>query len=203
MSHDPHNDSLPKHLAEAIGRRLLDRGTSYDPWVDLRRRTGVEMRWHYRNVSRWEKPLGVTFFDQLAVSLRVDTNEMAMRGTLTHELIHLERGPRGNRRSEKAEERIVELTTAKRLVDPVLFDILTACGKPAPGWVWRVLRVDDRHFSVYARWRAGVSDRTAVREWDRYSNGAYPVWPAPWMGKHADKWSDLPALSAALESVSA
>ena len=65
----------------------------YDPWSDLAKRTGVQLEWHTGRVSKWKRPLDVTNYGDLSVTLLLAMNELQLRSTLAHELVHL--GPVG------------------------------------------------------------------------------------------------------------
>lgn len=167
---------------------LLNRRTkAYDPWADLARRTGIELLWHTGESGDLNKPWGLTNFQHLSISLLMGLNHAETRSTLTHELIHLERGPMRERRQD-AEERAVELLTAKRLVDPLLYDALVEA-YPSPTWrqIMTVLEVDECTFEAYAGWRSGVQDATARRVW-AWEAPVEPRWPAVWLERAPDSF---------------
>lgn len=182
-------------IDEKISERLRTRAASYDPWRDLGRRTGVDVQWHSGPVGRWERPWGVTFFDRLSITLLNCLGEMQLRETITHELIHLERGPSPAGRPEATEEAFVNSLAARRLVDPVLWDLLAERGSVdlvRGGEVFRILRVSPRFARVYADWRKRVKPATAHAAWEQFSGGELPAWPATWMNHHRDSpWISL------------
>lgn len=153
---------------------------AYNPWTDLATRTGVDLQWHKGRVGKFECPLGVTDFEELSVSLHVGMNEVQMRCTLTHELIHLERGFEGVEKNESNEERTVRLLTAKRLVDPVLYRLVLERWPEPEGSRASILGVDKGTFRTYSKWRSGVTERTALRVW-RQHQVRYPIWPPAWV----------------------
>ncbi|NRQ51570.1 hypothetical protein [Aeromicrobium stalagmiti] len=182
----------------------MSRPAAYSPWDDLARRTGVDLRWHNGKVAKWERPLGVTHFADLSVSLLVGRPEHSLRSTLTHELVHLDRG--GFERSggkERIEERRVQRAASQRLIDPVLYDLLIdymndsdAHFAVAGRILRRVLLVDWRMFQAYADWRKGVTLKTAMRKWEQFGPDCLPAWPAPWMASKANHLAIQHALDA-------
>ncbi|WGX98776.1 hypothetical protein [Nocardioides sp. L-11A] len=84
----------------------------YDPWDDFERYRlqGWKVRW-----CRLPDRLGHTTWHDLTVSLDPDQDQPQERGTVTHEVIHLERGPIPEG-WEEWEERIVNELAARRLI---------------------------------------------------------------------------------------
>lgn len=170
----PGHDGVCRYAAAA------DTTDGYDPWADLGRRKGVDIQWHTGRQGRWERPLGVTTFSKLSISLLVGQSEHKLRSALAHELVHLERGPVPTKKTSY-EERRVSVLAAQRLIDPGVFaDIMTATsGDPDCETVRKACRVDWHTFVAYARWRATVQPRTVHRVWD--SRFEPIVWPPKWV----------------------
>lgn len=167
----PHGTRYAWHQRWADGRRI-----PYDPWLDLalRLQPGVP---YAANVSAIEffagsdeiNHVGLTVWSpRKVIRLNSDQSEAQLRTTLTHELLHCERG-RVPRELQDAEEDAVELLTAQRLIDPDLFD----AGADA-----HVLRVDEDCMRRYAEWRQTVSAETAAAAWESATWGMPR--PASW-----------------------
>lgn len=182
----------------------------YDPWADLAQRPGVDIVWHAdgRSGSRkYPNALGLTTFSELRVSLKVGMAEHTLRGTLAHELVHLDRGPvapdvdasgKAYARVIAREEARVDLQAAQRLVDPVVFDALIArCDGGVPKRSqWLVLfNCDDRFYEVYADWRRRVKATTAMRAWERAQEPA--PWPPRWVAEDLDDYAHTAQVIAA------
>lgn len=91
------------------------RVSPYDPWRHLAQLSDVMLESHSGGDAGWIK------FSTRTISLRSGMSAIEQRCTLTHELVHLERGP--YRVTEKAvEERLVELAAAARLVSREALD---------------------------------------------------------------------------------
>lgn len=156
--------------------------SQYDPWADVGRRGSVELAWITEPVEDFGLPAGLTCFSDLRISLRVGMDSAELRSTLAHELIHLERGPVRPERTD-AEEDLVELIAAKRLIDPVAFDALvSASPEPSTEQVKAALSVDWRAFRFYRDWRRGVTHRTSQRVWRTAQ--VVPSWPPPWFDRY-------------------
>ena len=85
-------------------------GRRFHPWRALGRRPEVVLVFADPGAGL----LGSVDFESLTITLAPDLLQRERRTTLTHELIHLERGPAPDRRRE---ETVVELETARRLID--------------------------------------------------------------------------------------
>lgn len=184
-------------LGDALQRLLARQADAYDPWADLAERTGVQLAWHVRG-SHEDHPgaIGLTTYSSLTISFLVGLTEVEMRSTLTHELLHLERGPVTLGRTPREEE-IVSDIAAKRLVDPALFDALIAVNDdPDRAQITTALRVDRATFKCYRRWRSTVQARTAHRVWQQARNATI-TWPPTWLEAKADEY-DLAARWAGL-----
>lgn len=162
------------------------------------------MQWHIGKVSKWDRPLGVTDFTNLSITLRADLTEQQLRCTLTHELVHLERGPTNyTGLSTPREEEKVHLVASQRLVDPVLFELLAkdsddrAFSGPAR---IRLLGVDLRTLKVWAKWRAGVQMKTALARFEQFHPEQPPQRPAPWIERYR---ASHPWVEAAFEEEAA
>lgn len=179
---------LPSSLLELTYERsqLHDWGR-YDPRQDLKRRTGVDLLWHNDSADFGTftgKVRGITNFTKLSVSLHVHLSEVQLRCTLAHECAHLDRGPVTAERTRR-EEQAVHKLAAKRLIDPVLFDALMEATDGAPGKHARylVLGVDAMTLEVYASWRKGVTETTALRRWEKAVEPSQ--WPPRWLTEKA------------------
>jgi len=150
------------------------RHLAYDPWEDIE----AFAEWEVSVTGRLpDGYLGLCGFGARKIWIKAGQPEWQMRSTLTHELLHAERGP-VPAGQQKAEERAVELLTAKRLVDPVVYDALPAggVGRAIAGTALstsdlaacRLLGVDKTTLRVYAGWRRRVTASGAVRVWDRH-----------------------------------
>lgn len=84
----------------------------YDPWDDFERHRleGWKIRWR-----RLTGRLGRTNFHDRSVDLDPDQDQPQERGTVTHEVVHIERGPIPDG-WEEWEERIVNRLAARRLI---------------------------------------------------------------------------------------
>lgn len=191
---------LPADLLQLVCERsYLYPHCRYDPWVDMFRRTGVELRWHNAGTRSLgsmgydNAVFALTCFDELWTSLRIGLNEVQLRSALAHELAHLDRGPQLIGSDVQAEEDRVDLLAAQRLIDPVIFDALMDAtdGTPSSRAQNLTLFVDKSIFKSYSQWRAGVTAGTARSAWRK---ALQPTpWPAPWIEKWAD---DLPLAAA-------
>lgn len=156
---------------------------AYNPWSDLGGRGGAVVRVLPGRLDDTGN-LGVTDFATLTITLDPYMDFIQQRSTLAHELIHLERGPSGIVEDRAEEERVVELLTATRLVDPVVYDTLPVEALDASEGDERVLEllgVDRPILTTYADWRGGVSRDTAVSVWDERRRYSRIVWPPTWL----------------------
>jgi len=150
--------------------------SAYDPFVDLAGRDGVSASWHPDGP---DSPCGLTSFDDLHISLARGMDTAQLKCTLTHELVHLERGPLARRPDpldQAAEERVVEILTAQRLVCPWDRELLWA---HAAEQVAPALGVDTAVLLAYDYWRESVTRDEAIATWK--ASCTYPRWPVPWM----------------------
>jgi hypothetical protein len=159
----------------------------YDPWADLGTRRGVDILWHTGDVDRFKKPLGVTCFSGLSITLLVGQPEHKLRSTLAHELVHLERGPFLPAQTSYQERR-VSVLAAQRLLDPTVFKEVMAAtdGDPSHDDVRKACRVDWQTFYSYAKWHETVTVKTVERAWARRLE---PVqWPPRWVVQDPKRW---------------
>lgn len=174
----------------------------YDPWLDLGRRRGVEVDFHNPGpVAHWSNPRGLTHFGKLRITLRFSMMDVQMRCTVAHELVHLDRGPRGDHVSEAVDEARTSRLAAQRLVNPYVFDRLQEIydGKAPNYAIHTALNVDRATYLDYRGWRARCKASTAQRAWDEAR--VQTPWPALWIGEAVLKEpGELPALEAVLRS---
>ncbi|WP_332643687.1 hypothetical protein [Aeromicrobium sp.] len=174
----------------AVMSRILNRPDPYCPWSDLRRRHGIDLRWHSAddNMGFDFAPQAVTAFDQLAISISVGLSQVVMRLSLAHELVHLDRGPVTSDRTD-AEENKVDRMAVQRLVDPVIYDALSLGGRQIPPHERvRLLQASAECLRIYEGWRAGVSFKTALSRYEQYGPHRWPEWPAPWIATKSQEW---------------
>lgn len=83
----------------------------FHPWRGLRNLSEVALRWQDR-----DDEMGHVDYSPPCVTITIGMTQAERRCTLTHELVHLERGqcPPGD---EDREELIVEREAARRLID--------------------------------------------------------------------------------------
>jgi hypothetical protein len=120
-------------------RRRGDRARRYDPWSEL------AVNWPGAEVV--VRPMRGTLLGELrypVIALRAGTSAGQRRCTLTHEIVHLERGVTECGPWAAREERRVELTVAERLlpVDVLVATIRDAGGADHPGTLARLADVD-------------------------------------------------------------
>ena len=86
----------------------------WHPWRALRRRPEVTLLFGDPGPNAW----GRTDYDTKTITLAPDLLQVERRCTLTHELVHLERGP-APVGGEEREERLVDATAARLLIPSV------------------------------------------------------------------------------------
>lgn len=92
--------------------RGSSRGRRWHPWRALRRRPDITLVFEDPGPGA----LGRVDYDTATITLHPRLLQAERRATLTHELVHLERGP-AVRGHEAREERAVEIEAARRLID--------------------------------------------------------------------------------------
>jgi len=111
-------------VSDHLGRTVRVTPDPYNPWRALRRAHDVQLHWkHLPGGAR-----GMTRPPEPAVTLDPRQTQAELRSTLTHELVHLERGPvPADPVLAAREEAAVEQETAHRLIPlPRLADVLMA-----------------------------------------------------------------------------
>lgn len=86
------------------------------PWRRLRDLVGWELRWHAPDEV---EDMGVTYFEEQAISLRADLSWEERRCTVLHECLHAERGPTLEGVLAEREELAVRRETARLLTPDV------------------------------------------------------------------------------------
>jgi hypothetical protein len=114
-------------------------GRSYDPWADLAA--------NWPEVEVVVRPMRGTLLGELrypVVALRAGTSTAQRRCTLTHEIVHLERGVTDCGPWADREEHQVDLVVAQRLLPlDVLIAVIRESGDPDhPGGLARIADVD-------------------------------------------------------------
>lgn len=190
---------LPANVTEAIGRRILERPDPYDPWMVLNFCDGLELRWHGQGPHEGHhNPWGLCDFRNASISLQLGLLPHESRGTLTHELIHMERGPKPESVLEADEEREVNWLAVQRLVDPHIYELVMDAteGAPSDQVVRRIVNVAPHMFSIYVDWRRNVSAEHAEEIWTSAAAAqTRPVWPPVWLERFdaSPAWKQLRA----------
>ncbi|MDQ1732852.1 MAG: hypothetical protein QOK10_3011 [Pseudonocardiales bacterium] len=98
--------------ATLLPAALTEQGLAYDPWRDL-----------YENWPAYEvriEPMGDDLLGEIRegdiIALRAGTSSGQLRSTLTHEIVHLERGLESCGQWQAREEAAVEAEVARRLL---------------------------------------------------------------------------------------
>lgn len=118
---------------------MTDQPAAYHPWRDLRD--------HWPEVEVRIEPLLGDLLGELrypVIRLRAGTSAAQRRCTLTHELVHLERGVRDCGRWAAREEYLVHAEVARRLIplEPLVRAVREAGGTADPALLAEALDVD-------------------------------------------------------------